>query len=652
MNLSDPLSWLALYLLTYAIVTLYWARLASGVNLGESGFFNANGALAPWMSALTMAGASISGWMILGFPEMISIHGFGFAVLSVGGVVLPLAGVLFFKRQWILARRYNYSSQGEIFSGYYGGQGLSVISAGIAVIFAVAFTGMQLRAVGIVLSDVSGGAAPASSIIWMIALLLFSYTVIGGMRAVGYLGSLQTVLLGLAGTGLAISVIGSTTGFVELNRQLAMMAQNSETLAHRLFEVSGVIQFTEGIGLEIPVSNQWTAVMILSSAMALMGFQATPMATQLMLATRSPRGIAAGQTWVMAGFFGALMVFAIILIGAGGIGAATPGNTIQSLLGNLATRSPWFMAGLAVGLIASVQIVAGLSLVTASGALIRDIYIPFFHRGLDKRDMILYARIVIGLLLLTSVLLAILLPVGLSAIGSIALPSAFQLWPALIGVCWFKFVSRQAATTGAGIGIFVVLVTDNLGANMLGFLGLELPWGRWPWTIHSAAWGMFFNLLAVIVISAITRGRGHSVEAPEMRKYFISHSTRRARSRALKPAAWSAVLAWFFLALGPGVVLGNYAFGSATEGFDSWLVGMPSLWAWSLLFWVLGVFMIWFLAYKLELATAPETTITPLPHSPQLPVRDTNMQDKEVVRLVWTVASVAAVVTLVAWIFG
>ena len=99
---------------------------------------------------------------------------------------------------------------------------------------------MQLRALGLVLSQLSGGETLPSTFIWLIALFLFAYCVIGGMRAVGYLGSLQAALLGLAIFGLGIAVIVSTSGFVALNQQLATLAQGDQMLARRLFEVSGV----------------------------------------------------------------------------------------------------------------------------------------------------------------------------------------------------------------------------------------------------------------------------------------------------------------------------------------------------------------------------------------------------------------------------
>jgi solute:Na+ symporter, SSS family len=39
------------------------------------------------------------------------------------------------------------------------------------------------------------------------------------------------------------------------------------------------------------------------------------------------------------------------------------------------------------------------------------------------------------------------------------------------------------------------------------------------------------------------------------------------------------------------------------------MFGMPSIWAWQLLWWALGVFMMWFLAYKMEMSTIPSKEI-------------------------------------------
>jgi hypothetical protein len=39
---------------------------------------------------------------------------------------------------------------------------------------------------------------------------------------------------------------------------------------------------------------------------------------------------------------------------------------------------------------------------------------------------------------------------------------------------------------------------------------------------------------------------------------------------------------------------------------------MPSIWAWQLLFWALGVSMMAFLAYTMQMSTVPETEVESL----------------------------------------
>ena len=78
--------------------------------------------------------------------------------------------------------------------------------------------------------------------------------------------------------------------------------------------------------------------------------------------------------------------------------------------------------------------------------------------------------------------------------------------------------------------------------------------------------------------------------------------------KTLVPLAWLITLAWFFFGIGPGAVIGNTVFGDPNNP-ETWLFGIPSIWTWQILFWILGVFMMWFLAYKMEMSTVPETDV-------------------------------------------
>ena len=65
----------------------------------------------------------------------------------------------------------------------------------------------------------------------------------------------------------------------------------------------------------------------------------------------------------------------------------------------------------------------------------------------------------------------------------------------------------------------------------------------------------------------------------------------------------------FYFSRDPGAVIGNTVFGAPQAGVEGWTFGIPSIWAWQILFWALGVGMMWFLAYKMEMSSVPNKEI-------------------------------------------
>lgn len=634
--------WLPLYLLFYAVVALYWARLSAHANRDHETFFSAGHHLAPWVSALVLAGASVSGWVVLGGAEIFAKQGFGLPGYILSGIALAIPGVFFFKRFWLIAQRLRLSSQAEVLRSYYQSEFLVVVSAIVAVLFAVAFAGMQLGALSRLLSVLTEGQVSVPVAATVLSSILFGYVVIGGMRAVGYLGAIQTVLLAAVTLGFAAFALFSLGGFAALNTGLRNLAADPEKAG--LFQVAGVIQFTAGLSREAAAGHEGTALASLGVILALMGFQASPLAAKIVLSTRSPRGFAAGQTWVMAGAFGGGIALCVTALGAAAL--IDPALGIAAMLKSL---SPWFAAWLFVGLLAGVQLVAGLGLITAAETLVRHIYKPWFHSSLGRKETVTVTRIVIGLLALVSVLMQLLTPVTLSVLGALALPLALQLWTPLLGLTWARWITRPAAITGVGFGIAGVLLTEPFGQAVLSFFGLDLPWGRWPWTLHSAIWGIVANITAMLLISAFTQRLSYSDEAIDVR--HLMHVTLRSspRARALKTTAWSVVLAWLFLAAGPGLIFGNAAFVTAD---GAWIMGIPSLWAWGLLFWAAGLGMVWFLSYKMEMASPLAIAIPAYEPPPRLR-RDQRAAEQARLRVFLVTLGVGfSLVVLIALSFG
>jgi hypothetical protein len=57
---------------------------------------------------------------------------------------------------------------------------------------------------------------------------------------------------------------------------------------------------------------------------------------------------------------------------------------------------------------------------------------------------------------------------------------------------------------------------------------------------------------------------------------------------------------WYIFAIGPACILGNTAFS---------LNGFPHLWSWQIVWWILGIVMMWALCFKAEMATTNEEQI-------------------------------------------
>ena len=285
--------WLPLYLLFYAAATLYWARIAARANGDYQTYFSASHSLPSWISALVLAGASISGWALLVGAEEIGRNGFGLAAILQAGIALALPGVFFFKRLWLLDQRLRLSSMSELLRAYWGSEFLVAFSVVVSVLFAVAFAGLQMAALArfvVFLSDQTVSIPAATAVL---CFILFGYVAIGGMRAVGYLGAVQTVLAGAAIVGFAGFAILQLGGFGALNAGLLKLA--ADPAAAGKFLVSGVVQFTAGAGREAAAMHEGTALASLGVAFALMGLQASPMAMPIVM--RRPTACVPGQNF-------------------------------------------------------------------------------------------------------------------------------------------------------------------------------------------------------------------------------------------------------------------------------------------------------------------------------------------------------------------
>ncbi|MSO91927.1 MAG: sodium:solute symporter family protein [Rhodospirillales bacterium] len=651
----------------------YWAFcLAVGVRQFRAaatlqGYALAGTGVPKWTFILAFTAASLGGWVVLMHPALIYRDGFPYAVLSFIVVVAPLAGLLFLKRQWLLGRRYGYLTSGEMFADYFGGDGLRVLMVAVTLLFAVPYLGLILLAVGQFFGAIAGAAGvpepwsrPAAAAAILAAVLVLS-VVSGGFAAAARGAALQSVLLlaSLAVVGLiAWNAVG---GWEMLQAALAKWGASAVgpwgTTQGRgggnynaAFAVPGALQFTLGLGKETPLGGLWTGVMGLTVLMAMAGIVCTPLASMCVFASGSPGPFATQQVWV-SGFLAGLVLFVFGTIAgtaAHVLGAdarvTAAGLAVSAVLPAVAAppdappfafffsplvptylglASPWLFALLAVGIVAALQAIAGLLMATAGTILSRDVYRRYLDPTASDRRQVAAARTFTVMVTAAALLWATTSTGSLLAIASLAFPVGVQLALPLMAICWMPWITRKGATVGLCCGIAGVVVTESAGVSLLGLIGLEI-WGRWPWTIHSAGWGILANVVACLAVSAVTQDEAALGRRLAYHRYLRDHASLPAAKQRLKPLAWILVVVWLFFGVGPGAVVGNDIFGSPDSGPRGWLFGVPSIWAWQILFWLLGVALLRFLATTLELSTmAPKNVKAALAETTAAPEQRT-----------------------------
>ena len=627
--MSAKVTWLIAFVILYWIYCVYWGLRCAQMAKTATDYFVAGRRLGLWVFVLAATATSFSGWTFMGHPGLIYRDGFQYAYASFYAITIPFTGVMFLKRQWILGKRFGYVTPGEMLADYFKGDGVRILTVVIALCFSIPYLGLQLAASGKLFNVLSDGLFTVTAGTWVLAAVVLVYVASGGLRAVAYVDTLQCVLLafGIVAVGfIAYDLVG---GWTELNKGLANVAKVkgakwgfTQDGYSSYLAIPGVIQFTAGLGKETPVGGLWTGVMVLTYMFALMGIHSAPAFTMWAFGNADPRPFAPQQVWASSFGIGLILFFFTAAQGMGAhllganpavnaagvnianvlpesIGKGGQGNLVPFYINTIGDAAPWFVGLLAVCALAAMQSTGAAYMSTAGGMLTRDLYKKYLNPKASHATQKLFGRMGVAFIVFSALLVATYSKDALVLLGGLAVAFGFQMWVPLMSVCYFPFFTRQGVTLGMAAGIVAVMLTESIGVKLFGD---ALPWGRWPWTMHSAFWGMFFNLGTAIIVSAMTQNASDRAHRQKYHDFLAQHAGLPASKQGLKPVAWAITLAWLFFGIGPGAVIGNDIFGSPND-YSTWTFGIPSIWAWQILFWALGVGMMWFLAYKMEMST-------------------------------------------------
>jgi SSS family solute:Na+ symporter len=637
--LSAKVTWLLAFVVLYWAYCIYWGIKSSQQAKTATDYFVAGRRLGLWVFVLAATATSFSGWTFMGHPGLIYRDGFQYAYASFYAITIPFTGVMFLKRQWILGKRFGYVTPGEMLADYFKGDGVRYLTVVIALCFSIPYLGLQLAASGKLFNVLSDGLVTVTMGTWILSAVVLIYVASGGLRAVAYVDTLQCVLLAFGIVAIGFIAYDLVGGWTALNQGLAKVALVKGTKwgvtpgdgYSAYFAIPGVIQFTAGLGKETPVGGLWTGVMVLTYMFALMGIHSAPAFSMWSFGNKDPRPFAPQQVWASSFGIGAILFFFTAAQGMGGhllgadpvvnaaganisnvlpesIGKGGQGNLVPYYINTLGDTAPWFVGLLAVCALAAMQSTGAAYMSTAGGMLTRDLYKKLINPKASHDTQKFFGRLGVAFIVLAALLVATFSKDALVLLGGLAVAFGFQMWMPLMSICYFPWFTRQGVTAGMAAGIVAVMLTESIGQKLF---GAALPWGRWPLTMHSAFWGMFFNLGIATIVSSMTQNASDRAHRQKYHDFLQQHAGLPASKQGLKPVAWAITLAWLFFGIGPGAVIGNDIFGAPND-YASWTFGIPSIWAWQILFWALGVGMMWFLAYKMEMSTIPDKEIVAL----------------------------------------
>ncbi|MDA9647826.1 hypothetical protein N9T17_03905 [Candidatus Pelagibacter sp.] len=641
--MSEKSIWLFIFILLYAAYCFFWGVRGSRYNSDNpENYYLANRNISSWVFFFAATAATFAGLTVISQTSLIYHDGFQYVGTAFIAITIPLGSIFFFKRQWMLSRKFGYITPGEMYYDYYKSDTIRIISVLVTFFFAVPLLAVLFGATGYLINILTGEYVSRELGMWVISTIVLFYVTRGGFKSIFSVGVVQSWLYILTVIILGLITYSFIGDFESFGKSLAKIASSKVSFwgntngygggdYNSYFALPGVIQWVAGLGKNEAVGGPWTAMMIFTFTISFMGIILSPSFSMLSYTAKHPKVFSYYQIWGSAVVVGLLLfVFTTFQgIGASLLGANAEINSngflinkllpeisnsdhssiIYHIISLMDNHALWLTGLLAVGLIAALQSTAASLLMTSGSIINRDFYKAYVDQNLNWDKERRAARIIMMLIFLASLYLATFAKPAMIIFSGISISIAFQFLIVLLGLVWFPWITRGAAISGIIIGIIIVILTETIGQQIS---GNRLPWGRWPLTIHSGVWGLLFNVFICFSVSAFSSIVKVDSDRDHRQKFhnFLDENMGLHPSRTkLRSFAYVITLIWLFFGVGPGQVLGNNFFGAPDAGYDSWILKIPSLWGYQLIWWFFGIGLIWFLASKMDLSTLPNRPI-------------------------------------------
>ena len=609
--MEPKFAWLIAFVSIYWAYCLFWGFKGARSAKTSTDYFLAGRSIGIWVFVLAATATSFSGWTFVGHPGKIFTDGLPYAFASFYALTIPFTGVLFLRRQWVLGKAYRYITPGEMYSDYYGGNSIRLLTVLVAFLFSVPYLGVQLRASGVLFNVLTDGLVSVNFGMFTLSAIVMIYVASGGLRSVAFVDCAQAILLALGITilgGIAIYYAGGyggfTTGLADIVMADVTSGQNLTADGYSMkVAIPGSIQMVSA-GSKA-TGGPWTGIMCMTYMFALMGIQSSPAFSMWAFANKTSKAFRWQQVVASSTVIGILLFSFTIFQGLGGhiliangvLDSANDNNLVPQLINLLSDAAPWLVGLLAVCALAAMQSTGAAYMSTFSAMVTRDIYAKFISPNASDKNQKLSGRIFVIIVTGAALIVAANSSQAIVMLGGLAVAYGFQMYPALIGICYYKGFTQRGVVAGLVVGLIAVTLTDRTSA------WFGVPWGAYPLTIHSAGWGIFFNLIITFLVSHFSAEtdaeRNNKAKKHQLLQAVSGMNSARKKKIRL---AWILTLIWFLVGFGPFATIGNTIFSDPNSPALWAPFALPSIWVWQIMFLGYGIFVMWFLAFHMGMS--------------------------------------------------
>ena len=472
-----PVDWLLL--VAYLILTLALGLWLARRNSGEADYFVAGRRLNGWLAGASMAATTFSIDTPLYVAGLVGSRGlagnwewwsFGLAHVAMAVVFAPL---------W---RRTGVLTDAAFTELRYGGASAAWLRGIKAFLLAlpvncigIGYAFLALRKVVEALGIVSGqpAALGITDTLWLlivVAVLVVSYTVAGGLWAVVVTDLVQLVLALAGALAVAIAALHASGGMDALLGQLAALDRPELLSLVPWSWDEGGLHWLEGSGISIPMFTAYIAVQWWSFRRSDGGGEFI----QRMLATRDEgQATLAGWVFLVVNYllrswlWVVVALAALVLLPAGAdLELGYPALAVQLL-------PPVALGLVVISLVAAFMSTVSTSVNWGASYLTHDLYQRFIRPAANPRELLLVGQLTTVLLLVLGVITALIS----DSIGTVfRLVIAIGSGPGVVLVLrWFWWRVNAAAELSAMLCGFVVgLLTSVLPVVRIDDYGIRL----------------------------------------------------------------------------------------------------------------------------------------------------------------------------------